>query len=79
MARLMEDQEPLEPAGDPGNETYPYATWSPLQALGGAVVALLAGLVLSLPFFLAESPEDGEDLSLFASVAIQVCTSSCGT
>lgn len=70
----MEDQEPLEPAGDPGKTTYPYATWPPLLALGAAVAALFAGLVLSVPFFLVETPGDGEELSLFANVAVQVCT-----
>jgi membrane protease YdiL (CAAX protease family) len=74
MTRLMEDQEPLEPAEEPGSTTYPYATWSPLLAIGGAVAALFAGLVLSLPFFLVESPGDDGELSLFGSVAIQVCT-----
>jgi membrane protease YdiL (CAAX protease family) len=69
----MEDQEPLEPAGDPAKTTYPYATWSPLLALGAAVAALFAGLLLSLPFFLVESPGDGEELSLFGNVAIQIC------
>ncbi len=70
----MEDQEPLEPAGEPEETTYPYATWPPLLALGAAVAALFAGLVLSLPFFLVETPGDGEELSLFGNVAIQICT-----
>ncbi len=74
MGPWMEEQEPLEPAGDPGKTTYPYATWPPLLALGAAVAALFAGLVLSLPFFLVESPGDGEELSLFGNVAIQICT-----
>jgi membrane protease YdiL (CAAX protease family) len=74
MARQMDDHEPLEPAGETGKTTYPYAAWSPVLALGGAVAALFAGLVLSLPFFLVESPGDGEDLSLFGNVAIQICT-----
>lgn len=74
MGRQMEATEPLEPAGEPGNTTYPFATWSPWLALAGAVVALVAGLVISLPFFLAGSPGAGEELSLFANVAIQIST-----
>jgi len=74
MERQMEATEPLEPAGEPGKTTYPFAAWSPWVALAGAVVALVAGLVISLPFVLAESPGEGEELSLFVSVAIQICT-----
>jgi membrane protease YdiL (CAAX protease family) len=74
MARQMEDTEPLEPAGDPGRTSYPFATWSPWLALGGAVLALIVGGVISLPFILSESPGEGEELSMFANVAIQICT-----
>ncbi|MEX0620106.1 MAG: type II CAAX endopeptidase family protein [Solirubrobacterales bacterium] len=70
----MENAELLEPAGDSGKTTYPFATWSPMVALAGAVIALLAGVVIGLPFFIAQSPDAGQDLSLLAKVAIQICT-----
>ncbi len=73
--RRMEEPEPLEPAGDTGSTTYPFAVWSPWIALAGAVVALLAGLIISLPFILAENPGGtGQDLSLLAKVATQIST-----
>lgn len=74
MRRQMESQEPLDQAGDPGKTTYPLAKWPPWLAVGGAVTALFAGLILSLPFILVEDPGNGGDLSLFGNVAIQICT-----
>jgi membrane protease YdiL (CAAX protease family) len=68
----MEDQEPLEPAGNTGKTTYPFATWSPWLGLGGAVVALFAGLVLGIPFFLAGDPGEDGKLGLFGNVAVQI-------
>jgi membrane protease YdiL (CAAX protease family) len=70
----MEETEPLEPAGDPGKRTFPFATWPPLLALGGAVAALVVGLILSLPILIAASPGVGEELSLASNVAVQIFT-----
>jgi membrane protease YdiL (CAAX protease family) len=73
MTRLMTNVEPVEPVEETGQESFPFATWSPLLALGGAVLALLVGGLLGLPFILAEGSGEGE-LSMFANVAIQICT-----
>lgn len=70
----MEQIEPTEPAQAAERSSYPFAVWSPWIALGGAVLALLAGLVLSLPFFFADGSGDGESLSLMSKVAVQICT-----
>jgi len=55
-------------------DRFPYATWGPWIAIGGTVAALIAGLVLSLPIFLLDGGADTDDLSLFATVAVQIFT-----
>jgi membrane protease YdiL (CAAX protease family) len=54
--------------------SWPYATWGAKAAVLGAIVALLAGLLLSLPVVIAFSPGDGEELGTAATVLAQICT-----
>lgn len=53
---------------------WPYATWGAKAAVLGAIVALLAGLLLSLPVLIAFAPPDGEEFGTLATVLAQLCT-----
>ena len=53
---------------------FPYATWGPQLAIGGLLLALGAGLLLSVPAVIVESPGEGEDLSTTANVVVQLAT-----
>ncbi|MDQ2701099.1 MAG: CPBP family intramembrane metalloprotease, partial [Actinomycetota bacterium] len=75
----MEDLTPKttpapEPAEAPDGGGFPYATWGPWLAIGTTLAALIAGLLLSLPIILADGGADTDDLSLFSTVTIQICT-----
>jgi membrane protease YdiL (CAAX protease family) len=61
------------PALDPDPPGFPFAPWGPARALAMSVAALLAGMVLGLPFLLFDGDPAGDDLSLFTTVAVQVC------
>jgi membrane protease YdiL (CAAX protease family) len=54
--------------------TFPFATWGPWVALGTTFAALVVGLMLSLPFLVLDTGESTDDLGLFTTVAIQICT-----
>ena len=64
---------PGAPGESPQSSIFPYATWGPWAAIGATVGALIAGLLLSLPFVFAGG-DDIDDYGLFVTVAIQVCT-----
>lgn len=53
--------------------TFPYANWGPLAALLGVPVAVLAGIVLSVPAVIADSPQGGE-LGTAATAVVQLAT-----
>jgi drug/metabolite transporter (DMT)-like permease len=44
------------------------------MAIGGLLLALGAGLLLSIPAVILESPSEGESLSTGANVAVQLAT-----
>jgi membrane protease YdiL (CAAX protease family) len=49
-------------------------TWGPQLAIGGLLIALGVGVLLSVPVVIVESPAEGEDLSTTASVLVQLAT-----
>jgi membrane protease YdiL (CAAX protease family) len=49
-------------------------TWGPQLAIGGLLIALGIGVLLSVPVAIVESPAEGEDLSTTASVLVQLAT-----
>ena len=53
---------------------FPYATWSPWIAFGGAVSALILGLMLALPILWAAGGDDYDNLSWGVKAAVQLCT-----
>ena len=65
---------PPPPAEAPENGGFPFATWGPWIAIGATVFALIAGLLLSLPVLAIDGGADTEDLSLLATVVVQICT-----
>jgi membrane protease YdiL (CAAX protease family) len=52
---------------------FPYATWGPWAGVLGVLLALGAGIVLSIPVLIADHPVDGE-LSDAANAAVQLAT-----
>jgi membrane protease YdiL (CAAX protease family) len=59
--------------GPAGEALFPYATWGPVKAVAMAVTALFAGVLFGLPFLLLDGDPAGDDLSLFTTVALQIC------
>ena len=53
-------------------DVFPYAPWGPARAIGMAVAALFAGVLIGLPFILLDGDPGGENLSLFTTVALQI-------
>lgn len=51
---------------------FPYAPWGPLRATLVAVGALIAGVMLGLPFILFDGGPDG-DFTLFTTISLQIC------
>jgi len=61
-----------DPAEDPNR--FPYATWSPWVAFGGAIGALILGLLLAMPILFAAGGGDYDTLSWQVKAGIQICT-----
>jgi membrane protease YdiL (CAAX protease family) len=61
-----------DPAEDP--DRFPYATWSAWAAFGGAVAALILGIMFALPILWAAGGGDYDDLSWGIKAGVQVCT-----
>jgi CAAX protease family protein len=57
----------------PAKPTFPYATWGALTAAGGVLLALGAGIVLSIPAVIVDHPGSG-DLSATADALVQLAT-----
>jgi membrane protease YdiL (CAAX protease family) len=61
-----------DPAEDP--DRFPYATWTPWVAFGGAIAALILGIMLALPVLWAAGGGDYDDLSWGVKAVVQLCT-----
>ena len=53
---------------------WPYATWGARTAILAAILAIIAGLLLSLPALIALAPPEGEEFGTTATVIAQLCT-----
>ncbi len=53
---------------------FPYSSWGPWVAVLGVLLALGAGIVLSVPVLIAAHPSAGEDLGDAASALVQLAT-----
>jgi membrane protease YdiL (CAAX protease family) len=71
----MEATPPAEQlAGRPAPRAgFPYATWGAQMAVGGVLLALAAGFLLSIPAVVIDNPAEG-DLSTAANVVVQLAT-----
>ncbi len=63
--------EPEEPEED---FTFPYASWGAMTALTVSLLALFAGLLLSLPFLAIAGVDSATDAPTGVLIAIQACT-----
>src|SRR5436853_1089587 len=83
-SRVLVDRETWETAGDmsvnltaespeQSSPGFPYSNWGPGAALLGVVIALGAGIVLSIPFLVIGHGSDGE-LTTFGDVGAQLAT-----
>ena len=68
-----EGEQPGGPAPDAGRGTFPYSNWGPGMALAGVLMALGAGILLSLPAA-ALGHKDNGDLTTAANVFVQLAT-----
>ncbi len=71
MEATLPEQTP-EP--EHGNDVFPYATWGPWIAIGATVCALIAGILLALPFITIDGGENSDEFALGTIIAIQLCT-----
>ena len=62
----------VDPPEDPNR--FPFATWSPWIAVGGAVAALILGVMLALPVLALTGGVDYDDYSWQAKAAMQLAT-----
>ena len=58
----------------PAKRPFPFANWGPWAAVGGVLLALATGVVLSVPVVLAAHPSSGEELSDTANALVQLAT-----
>ena len=65
-----------EPEPEPQEEdfSFPYASWGAMTAVGVSILALFAGLLLSLPFLAIAGVDSENEASAGTLVAIQACT-----
>lgn len=72
------DQEPPlpveEPIGDGDADTFPYATWGPFGAVGMTLLALFAGMLASVPFYVIGGIESDQDVEGATAIAVQAVT-----
>ncbi|MBU3691750.1 MAG: CPBP family intramembrane metalloprotease [Solirubrobacterales bacterium] len=72
------DQEappPVEgPVGEEDRDTFPYATWGPFGAVGMTLLALFAGMLASVPFYLIGGIESEQDVEGATAIAVQAVT-----
>ncbi|HMT05411.1 MAG: CPBP family intramembrane metalloprotease [Solirubrobacterales bacterium] len=59
--------------GTPVPTSFPFATWGPWLATGGAVLALIFGQIIALPIYLLAGGEDWDNMGWAAKAAIQLC------
>jgi membrane protease YdiL (CAAX protease family) len=63
-----------EPEKEEEELTFPYASWGAMTAVGVSLLALFAGLLLSLPFLAIAGIDSEEDASAGTLIALQTCT-----
>jgi membrane protease YdiL (CAAX protease family) len=79
-SRVFVERETCETAGDmeanlPSGRAFPPSNWGPLTAVGGVLMALLAGIVLSVPALIAAHESNG-DLTTVGNVLVQAATAA---
>ncbi|MFM9149381.1 MAG: lysostaphin resistance A-like protein, partial [Solirubrobacterales bacterium] len=71
-------QEPPQPVEQPvegeDRDTFPYATWGPFGAVGATLLALFAGMLASVPFYLIGGIESEQEVEGATAIAIQAVT-----
>lgn len=60
--------------GQPSRLSFPYASWGPWTALLGVLLALGAGVLLSVPVLIIDNPPSGGELSDVANAFVQLAT-----
>lgn len=66
---------PLESGAEGGGpDHFPYATWGPLGAVATTLIALFAGMLASVPFFVVGGVEPDQDVEGATAIAIQGVT-----
>jgi membrane protease YdiL (CAAX protease family) len=58
----------------PAKRPFPYSNWGPWGAVVGVLLAIGAGIMLSVPVAIVESPAAGEDLGDTATALVQLAT-----
>src|SRR3954452_14226962 len=77
--RVLVDRETCETAGVmdatvSAKRVFPYANWGPVAAVLGVLLAIGAGIMLSVPVVIAAKPPSGEELGDAASALVQFAT-----
>jgi membrane protease YdiL (CAAX protease family) len=72
----MDSNLAAEAVGTPSKPSFPYSNWGPLAAILGVFLALGTGVVLGIPAIVADHPSSGEDLSTWATAAVQLGTAA---